>query len=240
MGLSYGADTYKDSLFIKRWLHCRRFAHALKLLDLKAGEKILDYGCGDGYFLKLIKNHFPAVEAAGFEPYAPKCREAQKELSGLDIDVFQSIESIRGQKFDKITCLETAEHLADKELEILGLNVRSLLVRGGLFIITVPIEIGVPALIKNTYRLLKNRHYDNLNITNYFKAIAGFGIKRRIITLEPGLEYIFSHTGFDHRVFEKQLAKYFFIERKEGQPWAFFGAIFNNNLYYFCRLNYKA
>lgn len=235
MGVSYDKCTYNDSLFIKRWLHRRRFAHVLKFLDLKAGERILDYGCGDGYFLRLIKNHFPAVEAVGFEPYGPKCKEAQNKLSGLDIKIFQSVESTKGQKFDKITCLETAEHLDDNGLEVLWSNTRSLLASGGLLIISVPLEIGLPALIKNTYRLLKNRPYDNLSFINYFKAIAGFRIKRRVITLEPGLNYIFSHMGFDHRVFEKQLAKHFIIERKEGQPWPFFGTIFNNTLYYICR-----
>ncbi|HST58355.1 MAG TPA: hypothetical protein VLK84_06705, partial [Longimicrobium sp.] len=41
------------------WSHARRFGTALRIVQPYAGAPLLDYGCGDGTFLALVRDRFP-------------------------------------------------------------------------------------------------------------------------------------------------------------------------------------
>jgi hypothetical protein len=57
---------------IVAWSHTRRFQTALKLVAPFAGERLLDYGCGDGTFLTLARGRFTDPVGADIDPWQVK------------------------------------------------------------------------------------------------------------------------------------------------------------------------
>lgn len=235
MSQTYGAYTYEDPNLIKRWLHQNRFKKARQLLDLKREDVFLDYGCGDGHLLFLLKNILPAENLFGFEPVKEMLNQAKKNLKQSQIKLFNASKELLNRKFDKISCLDTCEHLKQEDLEILFKNIKFILNREGFFLISVPIETGPAAFFKNIYRFINGKKYDDLNKENFLKAILGLKIQRRAREIENGLDYYFSHVGFNHCQFEKELKKHFYVIRRIAAPLPFFGSFFNNTLYFLCR-----
>lgn len=232
MGQAYEAYTYNDPNLIKRWLHRDRFNYALKILDLKKEDKFLDYGAGDGHFLKILAEKNKSGDFTGYEPYSGMFKQGQEKLKETKIKFYNQWEEVKKNKYDKICSLDTCEHLTDQDLEILFNNINSLLSEGGIFLVTVPIETGLPALIKNSYRYLKKKNYDNLNFKNYIKSILGLKIERKVGLIDKNIKYIFSHIGFDGQEFELKLAKFFKLEKKISKPFPFLGNFLNNTRYY--------
>ena len=232
MSQEYGTYTYNDPNFIKRGLHRGRFNSALKLINLKKEDRFLDYGCGDGYLLKILAKKTNSDHLSGYEPYSGMFKQAQNKLKDTKVNIFNKFDGIKDQKYDKISSLDTCEHLTDEDLNIHFKNINQLLKENGTILITVPVEIGLPAFFKNTYRYIKGKHYDNLNFKNFIKSIFGLRIERKVCQIDEGLRYIFSHIGFDHRKFELKLAKFFQIKKKESRPFPFFKTFFNNTVYY--------
>lgn len=232
----YQNYTYSSPFFIKRWLHKKRFNDVVKMLNLSAKDALLDYGCGDGYFLEICSRFetIPANNLYGYDPAENMYKQAIEKLKGKEIAITKSIKDLNNKKFTKIVCLETCEHLTGENLTELLKNINNLLANNGEAIITVPIEIGIPALFKNSFRFLKNYHYDNLNLKNYVNSILGRPIERNINQKMEGVNYIYSHIGFDHRKFEKILTDYFEIESIRYSPINLFGSILNNAVFYKC------
>lgn len=96
----------------------------------------------------------------------------------------------------------------------------------------MPVEVGVPAIIKNLYRAVRRKGYERLTFLNYFKAIFGFPFERKVNVIDQGLRYIHTHMGFSHRRFERVLKEHWTIEQRIGTPVKSFGAALNTALYY--------
>ena len=234
MSAPYHTYTYNDPFFIKRWLHRRRFDDAIDLLDLKKDDQLLDYGCGDGYFLKVLADGKIIGSLYGFEPAGNMFEQAKKNLTGTNVELFREYQEFQNKRFDKISCLETGEHLSDQDLGILFGQIKNILAESGQVVFSVPLEIGLPALVKNIYRLPKKQHHDNLTAGNFFRSVFGLRINRRISQIDNNIDYIFSHMGFDFRDFEKILYQNFKIEKRVFKPLPFLGWVFNNTIYYSC------
>lgn len=232
----YKEGTYRSGSFIKRWLHQRRFKEASKILNLKKSDLLLDYGCGDGYLLTLCSKSIPSQNLYGFEPVNEMYKEAIQNV-GKKIKIVQDLKELNN-KFTKISCLEVCEHLVDDDLKELFSNIGNLLKPNGRVIISVPIEIGIPAMLKNLFRFFKNKKwYGNLTFKNYIKTILGLTIPRNVSQRLSNVNYInfiSLHTGFDYRKFELLLNDYFRIQRKYYSPINFFKSVLNNIIYYDC------
>lgn len=235
IGKPYASTTHGDRVRLKRWLHQKRFADALRLLNPRPGDHILDYGCGDGYFLRKLAVQYPSSRLVGYDPAPNMFAEAQKELAGTAVLLVKDRQSLPEAPFSKITLLETAEHLPDDLLdETLGF-LHSRLTPDGILLVSIPIEVGLPAILKNAYRAVRRRHYERLTAGNFFRAIVGAPFPRKVNIIGDGHRYIHSHMGFAHRRFEKTLGRYFTIIKRRATPVPIWGAFFNTSLYYLCR-----
>jgi len=176
---SYAVSTYESPSAIKRWLHKQRFCDAIKILNPQKSDVILDYGCGDGYLLRVVHESGIAQEQLfGYEPAQEMFNQAKVQLNS-GIALFSSLNQIKDQKFTKVICMDTCEHLHEPELNILLNSIRNLLDDNGKVIFSVPIEIGIPAIFKNTFRFIKDRHYDNLTVNNYVKTALTLKVSRK-------------------------------------------------------------
>lgn len=229
---AYQEYTYRSQSPIKRWLHQKRFDETLKLLNLKKTDLLLDYGCGDGHLLKLCSKIIPAQNLFGFDPADIMHKEAVKNVS-KKIKVVKDLKKLN-KKFTKITCLETCEHLTNDDLKILFSNIKKLLASNGQVIISVPIETGIPATLKNIFRFAKNKNYDNLSFNNKIKALLSLGVPRNTNEKISNISYIYTHVGFNHKKFELLLTDYFKILHKSYSPINFLGAGLNNAIFYIC------
>jgi SAM-dependent methyltransferase len=233
---NYTQGTYQSPVAIKRWLHQKRFNDALRLLRLQPTDKVLDYGAGDGHFLEIAaRQHDPSL-LVGYEPAEQLLVQAQAKLAGSGVTVLNDLAGVRGMKFNKVVCMEVCEHLPDPELEELLSNVPDYMAAGASFMLSVPIESGLPALAKNAFRYLKyrNQGHDRLTWAVYFRTVLGLPTPRRSDELLSGLRYMYSHIGFDFRCFERRLASRFRIQRKYRSPANFLGSGLNNTIYYIC------
>lgn len=233
---SYQDITVQSPSRIKRWVHRQRFSRAQGLLNVLLDDRVLDYGCGDGFFLHRLADQFPSLKLTGYEPSAQLYEEAKGMLDRLPVRLFNDLQAFSGETFTKISCLETCEHLTDEDLEKALQNIASLLTPEGRALISVPIEIGLSGAAKNLARLARRSTYEFLNLTPtiFFRSLVGFPVARDEVRSLSGLRYIYSHIGFDYRTFERRLARHFTILRRTFNPLPS-GPVFNNNVYFLCK-----
>ncbi len=108
-------------------------------LDPQDGEKILEVGCGDGFYLHVLSNVFPKVKLFGVDYDQNALNSAKKNLSKKitlgQADLMKSL-PFPAKSFDKIIMSEVAEHLPD---DVKGLKeVARVLKPGGTLLLSVP------------------------------------------------------------------------------------------------------
>lgn len=106
----YSAGYTEDYKAALPKLHERFDRHMALIGKYGNGGKLLDVGCGTGYFLAYVKDKRPAWKAYGVEPSALLRRNAQK-VSGVTVKkgMLDSI-PYPDQAFDLVTCYDVLEH----------------------------------------------------------------------------------------------------------------------------------
>ena len=139
------------------WSHRQRFATALDLASRLPAGRVLDYGCGDGSFLAMLKAapNGPR-DAVGAELTAELVDDCRRRLggsgtAGLDFVLVDDLAAPRHRcAYDLVVCMEVLEHVVAVE-QVLDL-LRGLVTPGGHLLVSVPVEIGLPLLVKQTVR----------------------------------------------------------------------------------------
>ncbi len=117
----------------------RRAKKIIVELDPQPNEKILDVGCGDGYYLYLLANLGLRLQLTGTDFDHAGLKNARKNLSKtiplVQADLMKKL-PFKNNTFDKIVMSEVAEHLPD---DVKGLKeVYRVLKPGGILCLTVP------------------------------------------------------------------------------------------------------
>ncbi len=100
----------------------------------KKTGRLLDIGCGEGYFLQCAEHYY---DTYGMDVSEYGIEEAKRRANRTEL----SVGSIRNMDFSKecfdiITCFDVLEHLENPEAAIL--ECRRVLKAGGLFVVRVP------------------------------------------------------------------------------------------------------
>jgi SAM-dependent methyltransferase len=137
------------------WSHRRRFEMGLRLARAFQGKRLLDYGCGDGTFLALlIGGPTPPAHAVGAELDAFQVNDCRARLGGRPGLSFQSIADLddgsHDEGYDGVVCMEVLEHVV--ALDSVVDRLWRLLAADGTLVVSVPVETGVPLLIKQAAR----------------------------------------------------------------------------------------
>lgn len=123
-----------DGLFADILARCKEY---------KPQGRVLDVGCGYGFFLKLMREHGYVVQGVELSPSA--CNYAHNRWG---LNVFQGVleeAGFPGACFDIVVMNNVLEHLADPLNTLLTVN--RLLSPAGLLIVTVPnLDFGLPFL----------------------------------------------------------------------------------------------
>lgn len=116
----------------------RRVKTIIQELEIHDQDKILDCGCGEGFYLKII-SELSGCQLYGFDCDEKVLNRARRELNGSRVwlnqgDIYNL--PYRDGEFDKIILSEVLEHLPD-DVNALR-EVKRVLKPGGILLITVP------------------------------------------------------------------------------------------------------
>jgi len=226
----YAEYTVSNRNRLIRLSHRLRYRRAISHLNIKSGMSILDYGCGDGYLLVEINKKSSDCLLSGYEPDEKMFVELSRKIMETGISVVTNLEALDIKEFDIIVCLEVLEHLGKKYREDIYSNIKNLLKKSGYILISVPVEIGFSAFLKNLHRFIFRGGY-----YRRFKYIFNPLFSRKIIR-EENEPYITSHIGFDYRDIEKELKGNFKLIKKEFSPFHFSGGFLNSQVLYILKV----
>jgi SAM-dependent methyltransferase len=224
----------RKQVFSKDWLiswsHSRRFHLGLLLARQFAGKRVLDYGCGDGTFLAMLmaQSEGPAA-ATGAELVPETVAECRKRLGddGLNFVPQDQLEhdEHRGA-FDAIICMEVLEHVVD--VGAVFDRFVCLLAPAGKIIISVPVETGLPLLIKQAVRRIAGWRgigdypgTTSYTVGEFAKSVFATGHEQHIVRpihKNPDGRAFHDHKGFNWMALRRQIAERFDIERTVASP----------------------
>ena len=213
------------------WSHGRRFEMAVSIAEEFKGRRVFDYGCGDGTFLAmtLLGDKAPAL-AVGAEISAEivsECRQRYGDEPRLQfVQVKDLAHADHAGRYDAVFCMEVFEHVVDWEPELE--RIERLLVRGGTLVVSVPVETGLPLLVKQTVRRIagwrKIGHYPGTSPYSFRELSASVfagdtqHIERPIFS--SGGAPFHDHKGFNWMVLKQRLVRQFDLERVMASPFS--------------------
>jgi SAM-dependent methyltransferase len=223
------SQIYSRSTLIS-WSHRGRFATGLRLAREVAGMRTLDYGCGDGTFLGLLAHGESAPRlAVGAEidqSIVDDCRGRFGEQKGLHFMLIEDLDRPAHQAtYDAIYCMEVFEHVIDP-VPLLERFDR-LLAPGGTLVISVPIETGIPVVVKQLVRRVAGwrgvGHYPGTTGYTFLELLRSVcarstqHITRPVITRDDGTTF-HDHKGFNWRVLRTLVRERFDLSRESTSP----------------------
>ena len=230
------------------WSHRRRFETGLEIAKSFAGGSVLDYGCGDGTFLAMLANSpSPPRRAVGAEcekGIIEDCRSRLGDLPGLR---FVHQDDLRGDdhvgKYDAIFCMEVLEHVVDLR-PVLDLF-PGLLAPSGKLVISVPVEVGLPLLVKHAARHVASWTGTYPAVTPYtFREMAASVLAgprsvfaRNLHTGAEGLPY-YDHQGFNWMALRRDLLNGLAIERTVTSPITWLPPHLSSQVWFIARLKH--
>ena len=239
--MSYADITINDKSRVKSWLHKKRYTqalHAVREFPFNFAGNILDFGGGSGEFCKYILNALPDSTPVLYEPTPSLRKEALSNLEKYkQIKIIANIKDSPYRVYDVIYCMEVFEHMVEEQYRVLFEQFLTVMGKNSLLIISIPVEVYLPALAKGIFRMFRRYGSFDANIKNVLKCFFGKPpVTRPRGEIENGLPYYYDHLGFDYRVFESELKKYFVVDGSYGGPVTFLPAYLNFEKYYMCRM----
>lgn len=151
--------------------------------------KVLDVGCGSGYFLKGLKEKYK-LEAWGIEPDSTACKTAENNIDRVINSVFiDNITDLENQKFDAIFFNDVLEHLV-LPIDALALA-KKYLSNNGIVLASIPNILYFNVM----YSILKTRDWKYENEGTLDNTHMRFYTKKSMIRL-------FNEAGYEVQLIE--------------------------------------
>jgi len=229
------------------WSHGRRFQTALALGAGFAGKRVLDYGCGDGTFLALLSTGpAPPALGTGAEIYPSLVDDCRRRFAGYPALRFTTVDDLRqpGQahSYDALFCMEVLEHVVDAEP--LLAECERLLAPGGQLVVSVPIETGLPLVVKQIVRRVAGWRgigyypgtttYAPWEFVKSLLASSTQHIERPVFRRDDD-SLFHDHKGFNWRVLRGMVASRFDLVRTLTSPVSWLGPQFGTQIWFVAR-----
>jgi len=235
----------KDRLIA--WSHSSRFRTGLALARPFAGRRMLDYGCGDGTFLALLHESGAAPSAAVGadldDAQVNDCRVRLGHLQGVRFERIADLDAPRHRDaYDVIICTEVLEHVV--ELDAIIGSLHRMLADEGTLIVSVPVESGLPLVVKQTVRRIAGWRgigdYKWTSAYTWRELAAGIfagrepHITRPIYHGATGVPF-HDHKGFNWKALADRLSRSFIIETIAASPVAWLGPSLATQVWFVAR-----
>lgn len=182
-------EYHSKNIFIKS-LFLKRLKIAIRLVWSKLGSsnnlKVIDLGCGEGNFLKLIEENFKNIKTFGVD-LEPNVLALKKFLRAeiKIIDIRNS--GFPNNFFDIVFCLDVLEHFKDLERPVR--EIKRILKPDGVLVVSLPTESWFYRLgrlfIKGTTSAQKgpcsSPHFHDAKTIERFLSSNGFDIVKKIL-----------------------------------------------------------
>jgi len=193
--------------------------------------KLLDYGCGDGTFLSMLSEESETPVAVGAEidrSQVDDCRARLGECSNLKFLLVDELcQSEHQYMYDVIVCTEVLEHVIEVDSVLDHFDV--LLRAGGHLVISVPVETGLPLIIKQTARRVAGWRglgdYPGTSSYRFREFVAALTAGPRRQLNRPVHHHadgtgFHDHKGFNWMALKAALGRRFRIDTTFGSPLA--------------------
>lgn len=240
--MSYSQRILQQGSRLTRLAHRSRFGTVLDAIRNAQYTQALDYGCGDGWLLKMAYDQNLVKEGFGVdvEPLMlSSCKELFADIPGFQFcQPHELPEKISPKSCDLILCTETLEHIGEPESVLEQMLAYSQ--PGAKMVISVPIEIGPSLLFKQLGRYFANRKggygYERYRLNELFSASIlwntnSFPSSHSAKASNTG------HKGFDYRKIDKLLQRKVTIERTILTPFPWTGHLINSTVIWICRVD---
>tara|TARA_B100001057_G_C22781314_1_gene923748 strand:+ start:326 stop:1039 length:714 start_codon:yes stop_codon:yes gene_type:complete len=231
MSYSYEERTINSKNPLAKYAHRNRVKKSTEFVALSHDESLMDFGCGDGNFLSIIHGNLQSNKLIGFEPYMETKDSAKK----IDIKTkWDEVEAWCDSNgfFDVITCFEVLEHFSRNRQAEAITRIKSILDPNGRFIISVPIEKGLPVIPKNLRRWKMNKK-GNEHIYTIGNVISSFaGLKTSALEKIRSSDEFLPHMGFYFDDLEEVFSESFEIKRTMLSPFDSLPYFFNSQIFY--------
>jgi SAM-dependent methyltransferase len=228
------------------WSHTRRFNTGIALAREFRGKRVLDFGSGDGTFLALtmMSDDAPSM-AAGAELTREVVEDCRRRYRGEPRLQFLRVEELddpnHATAYDAVFCMEVLEHVVDWEPELARMS--RLLAPVGKLVVSVPVETGLPVLVKQTVRRIagwrKVGHYPGTSSYSWSElcsaVVAGARQHLERPVFDTGSGPAHDHKGFNWMVLRERLSRQFTVERVLASPFPWLGPRLATQVWFVCR-----
>jgi cyclopropane fatty-acyl-phospholipid synthase-like methyltransferase len=140
-GMTYTSGIFQSEAETLEQGQERKLETVCRYLQLKPGERHLDIGCGWGPLVTYAAKHY-GTTSTGITLAQEQAEWARRraEAAGVSDKVELIVDDYRNlpnRKWDKISCLEMAEHVGIKNFQKFLLQVRNMLADDGIFYLQI-------------------------------------------------------------------------------------------------------
>ncbi|WP_081603636.1 class I SAM-dependent methyltransferase [Natronorubrum tibetense] len=217
--------THLDHMYSGRFskYYYRRFDQALEAAQSAKDETVLEIGGGTGVFLLSLSEIYSDVHFTDISREHPPFSTARRllNLAGTtDDNVKYAVADAttlpyQSNTFDSVFVLDVLEHIPDERNAIS--EIARVTAKGGRAIVSAPIEVGLPIMVREGYRLIDGNRRHTESLRELLSAAVG----------RPSLETNDQHRGYDYRQTMKWLKEDFEKVSVEYCPWPALGSQFN-------------
>lgn len=226
----HSKQLYHSKHKIMNWVHAAHIKEAVRLAALDGSQRFLDAGCSDGELIVRADGNYTLAVGADHNREALKTLNQRlvndNRLLTLQGDVCHM--PFPDQAFDVVCCLETLEHVYDMPAAIA--EFKRIVDDNGTLIVSVPIERGLPILLKQgVSNLFFGGYRGKYTWQEIWHATTGQMEKIE----RPNLS---SHKGFDYKTVAVELHKHFEHVTQGGLPVKWLGTFLNTQVIFTARI----
>ena len=227
--MQYSNLTNKSNVFLKRFTHTSRHVKCSDIVASLKYKNFLDFGSGDGQFFEYLKIK-PKKNYFAYEPYKQMYTQFIKNNKNFkSVKLLKNKKNLKSNFYDIITVNEVIEHLPNRKIYDVIELIKLISKKNSTIIISVPIEVGFSALVKNFIRFIFSSTHEGLTFTNLIKSIFAKKINR------GRRKYYKSHIGFNYYDLKKILSSHFYIQKITYTPFGFLKGFLNSQIFFICK-----
>ncbi len=163
---------------------------AIRDLKKHRSHRILDVGCGSGYFLDLLRDRLPSVDYAGYELNSEMSELARSKGHKVYHRSFPEavLAENKDESFDAICMFQVLEHLPDPVAALKG--ARRLLSPRGILIIGVPDAEGPARHFPSALTNMPPHHVSRWCASTFRIGVPRLGFRVLRVAREPLPSYL--------------------------------------------------